>query len=88
MPDLAAALKYNPLLKVMLNVGYYDLATPYLEGVYEMRHLPIPESLRPNIEYKFYESGHMVYANEPSLKALHDNVADFIVRTDNIAAAH
>jgi carboxypeptidase C (cathepsin A) len=29
---------------------------------------------------KFYESGHMVYANEPSLKALHANVTDFIRR--------
>ena len=88
MPDLAAAMKYNPNLKVMLNAGYYDLATPYFEGVYEMRHLPIPASLQKNIEYKFYESGHMVYAHEASLKALHDSVADFIQRTDNVAPAH
>lgn len=86
MPDLAGALEFNPKLRIMLNAGYYDLATPYLQGVYEMRHLPIPASLQQNIELKFYESGHMVYANEPSLKALHDNVADFIRRTDNVAA--
>jgi len=72
----------------MLNAGYYDLATPYFEGVYEMRHLPIPASLQKNIEYQFYESGHMVYAHEASLKSLHDSVADFIQRTDNIAPAH
>jgi carboxypeptidase C (cathepsin A) len=88
MPDLAAAMKYNPNLKVMLNAGYYDLATPFFEGVYEMQHLPIPASLQPNIEFKFYESGHMVYAHEASLRALHDNVADFIRRTNNIAPAH
>jgi carboxypeptidase C (cathepsin A) len=88
MPDLAAAMKYNPNLKVMLNAGYYDLATPYFEGVYEMRHLPIPASLQKNIEYRFYESGHMVYAHEASLKALHDGVADFIQRTDTIAPSH
>jgi carboxypeptidase C (cathepsin A) len=29
----------------------------------------------------FYTSGHMVYAHEPDLKALHDNVAAFIGRT-------
>ncbi len=28
-----------------------------------------------NIEFQFYESGHMVYAHEDSLKAIHDNVA-------------
>jgi carboxypeptidase C (cathepsin A) len=31
----------------------------------------------------FYTSGHMVYAHEPDLKALHANVAAFIERTKN-----
>ena len=83
MPDLAAAMKYNPKLKIMLNAGYFDLATPYFEGIYEMRHLPIPARLQNNIEFRQYRSGHMVYANLPSLKQLHDNVASFIARTDN-----
>ena len=30
MLDLAAAMKYNPQLKVLLNAGYFDLATPVL----------------------------------------------------------
>jgi carboxypeptidase C (cathepsin A) len=83
MPDLAIAMKYNPDLKVLLNAGYFDLATPFYEGIYEMNHLPIPAKLRGNIEFKFYESGHMVYAHEASLKALHDNVAAFIQKTEN-----
>jgi carboxypeptidase C (cathepsin A) len=65
---------------VLLNAGYYDLATPFYEGIYEMHHLPMPDRLQANIEYAFYESGHMIYANEASLKVLHDNVADFIRR--------
>ena len=80
IPDLSVAMKYNPRLKLMLNAGYYDLATPYYEGVYELNQLQIPDNLRSNIETKFYESGHMVYAHEPSLKALHANVTDFIRR--------
>jgi carboxypeptidase C (cathepsin A) len=83
MPDLAIAMKYNPDLKVLLNAGYFDLATPFYEGIYEMQHLPIPAKLQGNIEFKFYESGHMVYAHEASLKALHDNVAAFIAKTEN-----
>ena len=86
MPDLAQAMKYNPNLKVLVTGGYYDLATPYYEGVYEMHHLPIPESLQKNIEYKYFPSGHMVYAIESSLKGLHDTVADFVNRTDNVGA--
>jgi carboxypeptidase C (cathepsin A) len=81
MTDLATAMKYNPNLKVQLNAGYFDLATPFFQGVYEMQHLPMPDKLQANIEYRFYESGHMVYVQEASLKALHDNVADFIRRT-------
>lgn len=81
MPDLANVMKENPTLKVLLNAGYFDLATPFYQGVYEMRHLPIPQSLFSNIEFRFYESGHMVYAREASLKQLHDNVAEFIRRT-------
>lgn len=84
MPDLAAAMKQNPTLQVMLNAGYYDLATPYFEGVYEMKHLPIPDELQKNIHYAFYESGHMVYVRVPVLKELHDNVAKFIRDTDNL----
>jgi carboxypeptidase C (cathepsin A) len=81
MPDLANAMKINPGLKIQLNAGYFDLATPFYQGVYEMHHLPIPANLQSNIEYRFYDSGHMVYAKDSSLKQLHDNVAGFIVRT-------
>ena len=82
MPDLELALKYDPQLHVMLNAGYFDLATPFYEGIYEMQHLQSPDSLRGNIEFDFYQSGHMVYVHEPALKQLHANVADFIRRTE------
>ena len=83
LPDLAVAMKQDPDLKVMVNGGYYDVSTPYFAGKFEMRHLPVPQNLLSNIEYHYYESGHMVYAHPPSLKAIHDNVADFIRRTSN-----
>src|SRR5215472_16377055 len=79
--DLAEAMKTNPRLKVMVNGGYYDLATPFFTAQYEEKHLPIPQSLARNIEYDWYESGHMVYVRDESLKQLHDRVAAFITRT-------
>jgi carboxypeptidase C (cathepsin A) len=85
MPDLANAMKINPNLKVQLNAGYFDLATPFFQGVYEMHHLPIPAGLQGNIEYRFYDSGHMVYAKDSSLKMLHENVARFIRQTSNLS---
>jgi carboxypeptidase C (cathepsin A) len=79
--DLAEALKTNPRLKIMVNGGYYDLATPFFAAEYEEKHLPIPQSLAKNIEYDWYESGHMVYVRDESLKQLHDRVAAFITKT-------
>jgi carboxypeptidase C (cathepsin A) len=87
MTDLANAMKANPTLKVQLLGGYFDLATPFYQGIYEMHHLPMPDSLQSNIEYHYYESGHMVYAKDASLKELHQNVADFIRRTSKAGAA-
>jgi carboxypeptidase C (cathepsin A) len=79
--DLAEALKTNPRLKIMVNGGYYDLATPFFAAEYEDKHLPIPQLLAKNIEYDWYESGHMVYVLDESLKQLHDRVAAFIKKT-------
>ena len=64
MPDLANAMKYDPDLKILLTGGYFDLATPFYEGctrctTYRFR------KLQENIEYHYYESGHMVYAHYP-----------------------
>jgi carboxypeptidase C (cathepsin A) len=83
MPDLAYAMKSNPKMKVMLAGGYYDLATPFFEGQFEMHHLPIPERLQANISYHYYPSGHMVYVNEGVLKQFHSDVAAFIRGTDS-----
>lgn len=82
MPDLARTLKANPKTKVLLAGGYYDLATPYFEGKYEMHHLPIPQNLQANISYKYYQAGHMIYVNDGILKQFHDDVAAFIKGTE------
>ncbi|HEX7324373.1 MAG TPA: peptidase S10 [Rhodanobacteraceae bacterium] len=81
--DLATAMKHNPNLQVLVNSGYYDLATPYYATTYTMQHLPIPRRLDHNIHMDYYESGHMIYAHVPALKKLHDNTAAFIRATDN-----
>jgi carboxypeptidase C (cathepsin A) len=80
--DLATAMKTNPKLKVLVNGGYYDLATPFYAAMYEDKHLPISSRLAENIQYDWYESGHMVYVKDSALKQLHDNVAAFIKSTE------
>lgn len=82
MPDLAYTMKLNPKMKVFLAGGYYDLATPYFEGKFEMHHLPIPQKLQANISYHYYASGHMIYVNDSVLKQFHDDLAAFIKVTE------
>jgi carboxypeptidase C (cathepsin A) len=81
--DLAEAMKTNPRLNILVNGGYYDLATPFFAAQYEDKHLPIPQSLAKNIQYAWYESGHMVYVRDECVKQLHDRVAAFIKSADS-----
>ena len=83
MPDLAYTMKSNPKMRVMLAGGYFDLATPYFEGIFEMHHLPIPQSLQQNVSYKYYESGHMVYLNESVVRQFKADVAQFVHDTES-----
>jgi carboxypeptidase C (cathepsin A) len=82
MPDLATTMKSNPRMKVLLAGGYFDLATPFYEGYYEMHHLQLPDKLQGNISYHYYPSGHMVYVNPDVLKQFHTDVAAFIQSTE------
>ncbi|MGH8427485.1 MAG: S10 family peptidase [Gammaproteobacteria bacterium] len=78
MPDLAAAMKFNPNMKILLMGGYMDLGTPFYGAEYEMHQLPITDALQKNISYRFFQSGHMVYVNPAAHKGLHDAAAAFI----------
>lgn len=78
MGDLAYTLTVNPKMHVLLMGGYFDLGTLFYGATYEMKHLPMAESLQKNISYKFFQTGHMVYVNPEALKGLHDTTAAFI----------
>jgi carboxypeptidase C (cathepsin A) len=77
--DLAYAMTQNPGMKVLVQQGYYDLATPHLATEYYMDHLNIADGLRENIQFVYYESGHMMYVHEPSLVKYKNDLADFIL---------
>jgi hypothetical protein len=62
----------------MVNEGYFDLETPFMEGLYEMHHLQIPPQLRSNIEYNVYWSGNLEFVRQPEVRKLHHRIAAFI----------
>jgi carboxypeptidase C (cathepsin A) len=80
---LSDAMVKNNNLKVLVASGYYDMATPYFSSIYTFSHLGLPEELRHNISFTFYEAGHMMYIHKPSLIKLKDDVAKFYIETLN-----
>jgi carboxypeptidase C (cathepsin A) len=84
-PDTASALRRavvkNPYLKVLVMEGYYDLACPYFAANYTVDHLNLPEKYRAQISYATYESGHMVYLHQGSLKKMKSDEAGFIEKS-------
>ncbi len=76
--DLGHAMMMNPNMKVLVQAGYYDLATPYRASEYFIDQLPVPASIRANVEIDYYEAGHMMYVHPPSLEKYRDDLVEFI----------
>jgi carboxypeptidase C (cathepsin A) len=75
--DLARAMRENPKLKVLSANGYFDLATPFFRTEYDLSHMELDPSLRGNLEFRYYPSGHMVYLNVDALHAFKADLATF-----------
>ncbi len=75
--DLGLAMRQNPYLKVLSLNGYYDMATPFFGAEYDLKHMQLDASLRRNLTFRYYESGHMVYINPDSNVAMKHDLAEF-----------
>jgi carboxypeptidase C (cathepsin A) len=75
--DLANAMRENPHLKVFSLNGYYDMATPFFGTEYDIGHMQLDPTLRKNVRFAYYPSGHMVYLNPDALKTMKADVARF-----------
>ena len=75
--DLAVAMRQNPHLKLYSLNGLYDMATPFFGTEYDIAHMWLDPSLRGNIRFGYYPSGHMVYLNQDALKQMKVDVAKF-----------
>ncbi len=76
--DLKEAMVQSPSMKVMVENGYYDLATPFLGTEYTFSHLNLPEKLHDNISLNYYKAGHMFYTNVDELVKFRKDVVKFI----------
>jgi carboxypeptidase C (cathepsin A) len=76
--DLAHAIIRNPDMKVLVQQGYFDLATPYRATEYFIDQMPLPDSLRSNVSIQYYDAGHMMYVHPPSLVKFRKDLASFV----------
>ena len=70
-------LRENPNLKLFSANGYFDLATPFFETEFDIAHMNLDPSLKKNIRFGYYPSGHMIYLNVDALKQLKSDLAQF-----------
>jgi len=81
--DMASALSKDPNLKVLIMNGYYDLATVFYGVEHTLTHMNLDPEIQDNIIMTYYESGHMMYINEPSMIKFKTDLSRFISETLN-----
>ena len=81
-PRLATAMRDNPHLKVLVQCGHTDLATPPGGILHSLAHMNLPEAQRKNITVKWYDAGHMFYLNQPDLIKMRKDLVEFIGSDD------
>jgi carboxypeptidase C (cathepsin A) len=82
--DLRYAMAMNPSLKVLVNNGYYDLATPFFATQYTFSHLGFDPTYPLRVSMAFYNAGHMMYVRRADREALKANIARFIAAAANV----
>ncbi|MEL6673287.1 MAG: peptidase S10 [Bacteroidota bacterium] len=75
---LREAMTQNPYLKVWVANGYYDMATPYYATEHTLNHMFLKPQLKENIRLTYYEAGHMMYIDLPSLEQFAKDVRSFV----------
>jgi carboxypeptidase C (cathepsin A) len=64
--DLRHAMTRNPYLKVWITCSYFDLATPFFAAENVVAAMNLEPSIRANLRFTYYPSGHMLYIHNPS----------------------
>lgn len=79
-PALARAMGNDPGLELMVNNGYFDMATPFFATEYSLRHSPLSKDAWKRITTDYYDCGHMLYLNPKVLPVLNSNINQFIAK--------
>ena len=75
---LRVALTGNPYTKVMVAMGYYDLACPMGSVEQVLDKMELDRRLKGNVVRHKYAAGHMIYLDEACRQALSHDIVAFI----------
>jgi carboxypeptidase C (cathepsin A) len=79
-PFLGDEMRRNSEFRILLAMGYYDLATPFFaveSSMYQTGMLP------GRVTFAYYDAGHMMYVHEPSLARLAADIRAFVAQPAN-----
>ncbi|MHA7144465.1 S10 family peptidase [Arthrobacter sp. TmT3-37] len=60
---LERLLVHNPALRVHVDYGYHDGATPHFAAEYVWAHMNLDDATRARFTHHYHEAGHMMYLN-------------------------
>jgi carboxypeptidase C (cathepsin A) len=75
--DLAAAMRRNPALRVLVMGGVFDLASPFGGAEFDVSHLYLNSAHRKNVQFKWYKSGHMTFVDEEAIALMSGDLRGF-----------
>ena len=75
---LRGTMARNPFLKVLVSIGYYDMATLMGGAEFNFTHLAYDKQIVDRVSYGYYEAGHMIYIRPSAHKALTNDIVKFI----------
>lgn len=83
-PYIGDEMRRNSEFRVLLGMGYYDLATPF----FSVENSMYQTGMRPGrVTFAYYEAGHMMYVHEPSLEKLAGDLRSFILAGQRTGAS-
>lgn len=75
---LERLMVHNPALRVHVDYGYQDGATPHFAAEYGFAHMSLDEDARDRISHHYHEAGHMMYLKPQCRLAQLDALAKFV----------
>ena len=77
--NLETGFAKNPHMHLFVGMGYYDFACPFYPVEWTIAHLKVSDEVKKNnISTGYYESGHMVYIDQPSAAKYHADLVKFV----------